>query len=406
MNPCDTQSVSDPFVSNTTHAPYAPGALDGLTFALKDNMDVAGEIPGYGSPGWKETRATEAVAHAICMEQLLGAGAIYKGKTISDELAYSLLGVNAFYGTPVNPKAPDRIPGGSSSGSASAVAGGRVDFALGTDTGGSVRVPASNCGLWGYRPSHGLISLSGVLPLAPSYDTVGVMARNGEVLDKVIRVLLADDGHTATPRPSLCFVEDIFHITDAEFLSALTPIRNQLSEICPSRTATMADITAPHVDWRWLFENLGYLLSIEIWNSFGAWVTHEKPTLSPGVESALHAYAKGSDRKDIQRRLTLRQTFQRQLNDFLNDGNILCFPTTVAPAPRLSEITPAFYEGEYIPRAMGVNAISGMSSAPQITMPVAEAGGIPVGLSFVAGYGQDRALMALCNDLYTRCAGH
>jgi len=406
MNPDRTFPPTDPFVSTHTQGPYAPGVLDGLTFALKDNIDVAREVTGYGSPGWRATHAAEPVAHAICMDQLLGAGATFQGKTISDELAYSLLGVNAFYGTPVNPKAPDRIPGGSSSGSASAVAGGRVDFALGTDTGGSVRVPAANCGIWGYRPSHGAISVSGVLPLAPSYDTVGIMAQTGEVLEKVMEVLLAEERQVTTALPAVCFVDDVFQLADGQITDALKPFQKKIAETCWTQTATLSEITAPHVNWRWLFENLGFLLSIEIWNSFGAWVTHEKPTLSPGVEAALHGYAEGSDRKDILRRLTLRKTFQRQLNDFLNKGNILCFPTTVDPAPRLSEITPAFFEGEYIPRSMGVNAISGLSSAPQITMPAAEADGIPVGLSFVAGYGQDTALVALCNHLYSRFVGH
>src|SRR4029077_5312214 len=101
-----------------------------------------------------------AAAHAVCMEQLLAAGARCEGKTVSDELAFSLIGENHFYGTPLNPRTPGRVPGGSSGGSASAVACGLVDFAVGTDTGGSVRVPSSNCGIWGFRPSHGFVSVA------------------------------------------------------------------------------------------------------------------------------------------------------------------------------------------------------------------------------------------------------
>ncbi|VVS94335.1 amidase family protein [Desulfoluna spongiiphila] len=249
--------LADPFVNTHTHEPYAPGALDGLTFALKDNIDVAREVTGYGSPGWKDAHAAEPVAHAICMEQLLGAGATFKGKTISDELAYSLLGVNAFYGTPANPKAPDRIPGGSSSGSASAVAGKQVDFALGTDTGGSVRVPAANCGIWGYRPSHGAISVSGVLPLAPSYDTVGIMTRTGEVLEKVMGVLLAEEGQDPTAPPTVCFVDDVFQLAGGQMAEVLAPFQRKIAEMCRTQTATLSEITASHVNWRWLFENWG-----------------------------------------------------------------------------------------------------------------------------------------------------
>ena len=107
---------------------------------------------------------------------------------------------NTFYGTPLNPKAPDRVPGGSSSGSASAVASQLVDFSIGTDTAGSVRVPASNCGIWGYRPSHGIISPTGVLALAPSFDTVGIFSRSGEILEKVrkSRFSFAHNSNTAT----------------------------------------------------------------------------------------------------------------------------------------------------------------------------------------------------------------
>src|SRR4029077_9707831 len=130
-----------------------------------------------------------AAAHAVCVEQLLAAGARCVGKVVADELAFSLIGENHFFGTPLNPRAPGRVPGGSSSGSASTVACGLADFALGTDTGGSVRVPASNCGLFGLRPSHGIISLAGVAPFAPSFDTVGVMTRDADLLAHVAGAL-------------------------------------------------------------------------------------------------------------------------------------------------------------------------------------------------------------------------
>src|SRR5438046_6872385 len=142
------------------------GSLDGLCFAVKDVIDVAGCKTGCGNPTWRHSHPT-AVAHAVCVEQLLRAGASCVGKAICDELAFSLLGENYFDGTPLTPRAPDRVPGGSSSGSASAVACGLVDFALGTDTAGSTRIPASNCGIWGFRPSHGFISLAVVNTIAP-----------------------------------------------------------------------------------------------------------------------------------------------------------------------------------------------------------------------------------------------
>lgn len=402
MNQFNKTNISNPFVSKNTIRPYSPGELNELSFAIKDNIDVANEITGYGSSGWINTHC-KPVVNAVCLEQLLSAGGTFQGKTKLDELAYSLLGVNSFYGTPLNPKASGRVPGGSSSGSASAVASELVDFAIGTDTGGSIRVPASNCGVWGYRPSYGAISVSGVLTLAPSFDTVGILAQTGEILEKVMRVLLAESSNESNAFSSVCFVDDIFQISDRQMLDKITPNLNKVSNICKVQTLKLAEITASHVNCNWLFEQLGFLLSIEIWNTFGTWMKNEKPKLSPGVEYSLHSYAESANRKDIQSSLYAKKIFQNEINNFLRKDKILCFPTSVDLAPRLDEITPDFFEGDYIPRAMGVNAISSLSCTPQITMPVAEVNGVPVGLSFIAGYGQDMMLISFCNQLYTRC---
>src|SRR4051794_19272950 len=183
---------SGAFIERFTLPPTNDGPLRGLKFAVKDLIDVAGHPTGCGNPTWLAAHPPAAYS-AVCVEQLLAAGAHCEGKTITDEFAFSLLGENHHYGTPLNPAAPARVPGGSSNGSASAVACGLVDFALGTDTGGSVRVPASNCGIWGWRPSHGLISVAGVMPFAPTLDTVGVFARSAELLQRVAQVLLATD---------------------------------------------------------------------------------------------------------------------------------------------------------------------------------------------------------------------
>ena len=153
------------------------GPLSGLTFAAKDLFDVAGHPTGGGNPDWARSNPVPT-RHAWAVQQLLDAGATLIGKTITDEVSLGIVGENAFYGTPVNRRAPGRVPGGSSSGSAAAVAAGFCDTALGTDTGGSVRVPASFCGLYGIRPTHGRIDVSGMMPQAPSSDTTGWLARD------------------------------------------------------------------------------------------------------------------------------------------------------------------------------------------------------------------------------------
>jgi amidase len=167
----------------------AHGPLAGLTFGLKDIYDVAGHKTGFGNPDWLRTHDA-ATVHAVVTKKLLDAGAALAGKTHTEEMAFSLTGENAHYGTPKNVAAPGRVPGGSSSGSAAAVAGKLVDFAIGSDTGGSVRAPASFCGIYGIRPTHGRVSLEGVCPLAPGFDTCGWFARDAYVLAVVGEVLL------------------------------------------------------------------------------------------------------------------------------------------------------------------------------------------------------------------------
>src|SRR3954466_8915882 len=207
---------SGAFIDTFSIGPSKDGPLSGLTFAVKDLIDVAGYRTGCGNPKWLATHPPASVS-AVCVEQLCAAGTTCTGKTITDEFAFSLLGENFHYGTPLNPAAPERVPGGSSSGSAAAVACGCVDFAIGTDTGGSVRVPASNCGIWGWRPSHGLISVAGVMPFSPTLDTVGVFTRSAELLQRVAAVLLATDTPITITKgtSSIYLVSEAFELADS-----------------------------------------------------------------------------------------------------------------------------------------------------------------------------------------------
>ena len=210
---------------------YLPGApagpLSGLSFAAKDIFDVAGHVTGCGNPDWKSTHQA-AGRNAWVVETLVNAGATMVGKTLTDELTRGIFGENAHYGTPTNPKARGCVPGGSSSGSASAVAGGLVDFALGSDTGGSVRVPASFCALYGMRPTHGAIPLDGMLLQAPSFDTIGWFARDLDTFARVAAALLG--GPEGATRPQrLVVAEDVFELAEKEVLDALQPFVGDLS---------------------------------------------------------------------------------------------------------------------------------------------------------------------------------
>src|SRR5499425_2667990 len=211
---------TSPFVAGlNVHIPGAPnGPLAGLTFAAKDLFDVAGHPTGGGNPDWARSNPVPA-RHAWAVQKLLDAGATLIGKTITDEVSLGIVGENAFYGAPVNSRAPDRVPGGSSSGSAAAVAAGLCDTALGTDTGGSVRVPASFCGLYGIRPTHGRLPVAGMMPQAPSSDTTGWFARDAATFAKVSSVML-DEAIPAALPSTLIIAADAFGFANAEVATA------------------------------------------------------------------------------------------------------------------------------------------------------------------------------------------
>ena len=223
------------------------GPLAGLTFAVKDFFDVADVPTGAGSPEWLATHPVPTQSAPI-VSRLLDAGARLVGKTHTDELAWSLNGENAHYGTPINPAAPGRIPGGSSSGSAAATAGGMVDFAIGSDTGGSVRLPASYCGIYGIRTTHGRVPISGAVPLAPSYDTVGWFARSPEIMARVGKVLLADIREARRPKKAL-IARDLFDAVEQRVAQALRPSVDRLVALV--RSADFVDVAGGELAaWR------------------------------------------------------------------------------------------------------------------------------------------------------------
>ena len=247
------------------------GPLARLTFAVKDLFDFAGHVTGAGNPDWARTHGP-AESNAEVVQKLLDAGATALGKTHTDELSKGIFGENAHYGTPVNPRAPGRIPGGSSSGSAVAVAGKLTDFALGTDTGGSVRVPASFCGIYGIRPSHGRVSLKGVLEQAPSFDTVGRFARDPDLLGRIGSVLLDKTG--GSPQPDhLVICTNAFDLANAATKEALEPAVAKLARVIGKSKQKPISIK-PIEQW---LRYQGILQGEEAWATFGSWIDQNNP---------------------------------------------------------------------------------------------------------------------------------
>jgi amidase len=392
---------SGAFVEHLRLDPTGSGPLDGLTFAVKDLIDLKGYVTGCGNPHWRDTHPP-AAAHAVGVEQVLAAGASCLGKTLSDELAFSLDGENFFYGTPLNPKAPDRVPGGSSSGSASAVACGLVDFALGTDTGGSVRVPASNCGLFGLRPSHGYISVAGINPLAPTYDTLGIFARAADVLARVAAVLLGRKLPETAEMGTFRFLTEPLAIVDAEVREALEPPLKELRQRFGSKVTetSINTVVGEKPDagldpWLLTFNTLQWA---EIWSCLGAWVTAEQPELGPRTQHNFEL-TRTMDRRQVREAARRREEYFHRFKRFLGPRDLLVLPTVPAPAPLKGTLDNDRVQGNYYPRTLSMTAMAGICRLPQVTMPVAEVSGAPVGLSLAAAHGEDAFLLAAVRDL-------
>lgn len=365
------------------------GPLAGLTCGVKDIYDIAGHRTGFGSPDWLATHEA-AGKTAPTVQRLLDAGADVIGKTHTDEMAFSLNGENAHYGTPVNVNAPGRIPGGSSSGSAAAVAGGLCDFAIGSDTGGSVRAPASFCGIYGIRPTHGRVSLEGVCPLAPSFDTAGWFARDPEVLERVGRVLLGEGGAATAGR--LLLARDAFSAAGDGVMRALQPALDRLSSLLgPPESVTLA--AEGLQQWLYAFR---LLQGAEIWTQHGAWVGRVKPKFGPGVKERMEWVSTIDPHKLGQAKVT-REEVTRRMNRLLADHAVLVMPTVPGIAPLRN--TPAKEIDDFRSRALSLLCVAGLARLPQVNLPLAQLDGCPLGVSILAARGGDLVLLGLARAL-------
>jgi amidase len=385
------------FASLDVHVPGAPdGPLSGMTFATKDIFDVAGHVTGGGNPDWQRTHGP-AERNAPTVQALIEAGATLVGKTHTDELTRGIMGTNPHYGTPVNPAAPGRVPGGSSSGSASAVAGGVVDFALGSDTGGSVRMPASFCGLYGLRPTHGRISLDGVLPQAASFDTVGWFARDAVTFERVGRVLLQSTGQLNRPG-RLVIAEDLFEGIDEDVRAALQPIVDTIAGMVGDQT-TERVATGGNDEW---MEHQRFLQMREAWDTQRVWIERTNPRVA--FEVAIR-YLNGMSVTDDQVAASnaVRQEVRSRVDGLLADGAIMCMPTSPAPAPPPDMPVPDRVELGY--RIARLTCIGGMSGCPQINIPLATVDGLPVGLSLMGARGSDETLMRFAVEIEAEWRG-
>lgn len=370
----------------------AAGPLAGLTFAAKDIFDVAGYVTGGGNPDWRATHAV-ATQTAWVVQTLVHAGATMVGKTITDELTRGIFGENAHYGTPINSRAPDRVPGGSSSGSAAAVAAGLVDFALGSDTGGSVRVPASFCGLYGLRPTHSRLPLDGILLQAPSYDTIGWFARDAETFARVGAVLLQSRVPQSRPR-RLVIAADTFAMADHNVTQALQPHVDRLATII-GEVSTVRLAPTQLADWS---EQQQVLQGREGWETARDWINQVNPRFSFEVAER-YVMARAYTDADVAAAGMARDAIRRRMQAVLTEGTVVCLPTTPTPAPLRGESMSTRHLLR--PRISALTCIAGTLGAPQINLPGATVQGLPIGLSLLGAPGSDELLIAFARELAT-----
>ena len=380
--------------------PLAPGAptgpLAGHTVAVKDVFAVVGQHLGAGVPAFlAESEVEEESADAVAA--LTRAGASVVGIAQTDQFAYSIAGMNEAYGTPPNPAVPGGIPGGSSSGPASAVAQGQASIGLGTDTAGSIRVPASYQGLWGLRPTHGLVSLNGALPLAPQYDTAGWLTRDGETLLAAARASLPSDSQREVARDTAVVSGPMFLSADDEVALSLGDVIDAFSSAGVFTSLEPVNLPDP-AD---LFRIFRYTQSAEASRHWQEWISAHPLALAPDV-TARFAWAASVTADEEASALEAKEEARAVIDLALGD-DILLLPSASSTAPsrdasaeRLQAVREA---------TLGLTAVAGITGRPALSVPVLETDGGPVGLSLVGPRGSDLALIETALEWLTALKG-
>ena len=346
----------------------------GVRLAVKDLIDMEGERTTAGCRAVAE-RAVPAARDAVCLAGARAAGARIVGRTNLHELALGVTGVNQWYGTPVNPLDPTRVPGGSSSGSAVAVATGEADVAYGSDTGGSVRIPAACCGTAGLKTTWGRIPLEGVWPLAPSFDTVGPMARTVAGLVRGMELL-----------------EPGFAVGEAG--GADLTVGRLVLEADPAITAALdraldlvgwgrRDLAIP--GWDEASLQAGLLLVVEAWASDAPLVREDPGGISADVRARLEL-GSAFDEGAVRAAWTAQRAWKAELEQIFTEIDILVTPTLTIFPPRLDEGDDLLVSRCTLP----VN----LAGVPALSLPVPAAGPLPASMQLIGPSHSEERLLA------------
>ena len=380
-------------------AATADGELSGLTFVFKDLFDVQGYVTGAGNPAWLASHQP-AQQSASLIERLLANGASCVGRVQTDELAYSLNGQNIHYGTPVNPLAPNCLPGGSSSGSAVAVAKGEADFSIGTDTGGSVRVPASYCGLFGLRPTLGKVSLDNAFQLSKSFDTAGIFSQDLNKLANVFSLLGASTQPVTDPQKPAITLKKQGQVAKNLYLDKTLQQQfsaqrlGVLSRWCQQANITLlsCDLLA---DTEQTLDKLSLLFrtiqGFEIIEEHEAWLTKHGDALDPSILQRV-IWARTITPEQYREAKVQQQYFKRQLLSQFNDmQGLWVIPTTPSGPPALTMAGEAL--AEYRSQLMGLTSIAGLAGFPQLHLPIQNLQEGPCGFSLMGIDNQEADLI-------------
>ncbi|GFP87060.1 outer envelope protein 64 mitochondrial [Phtheirospermum japonicum] len=417
--------------------PAARLPLSGLTFAINDNIDVKGYVTGHGSTDWKKTHEA-AEKTAVVITSMLRSGATCLGKTVMDELGFGILGENRSYGAPKNPQKPSHVPGGSSSGSAVAVAAKLTDFALGTDTIGGIRVPASFCGILGFRPSHGIVSAFGVSPNSQSLDAVelrgtqdkfdisaifvtmeaGCLASDPSVLHRVGHVLLQLNPLEPKRTRRIIIADDLFQLCKVPMQRAVhivtkaieklpgyqTPKHVNFGQYIASNVPSLKSFYEEPTNQQTGMSTLKALSSVmlllqryEFKTNHEVWIKSAKPKLDLDVSNRVWE-AINTTQENVKSLYKVRMEMRAALKSLLKDDGILVIPTVADPPPKLNSrksVSSEFYD-----RIYALLSIASMSGGCQVTIPLGRNDDSPVSVSYITSHGTDKFLLDTVLDTY------
>ena len=376
------------------HSPINPiiesynGRLKNLKFVLKDMCDIKNIKTSCGNPDFYKA-CEPAKKHAEFLSNILSEGAILEGITICDEFFYSVIGENSHYGTPKNLNAPNCVPGGSSSGSAAALTTDLFDFSIGSDTGGSVRVPASFCGLLGIRPTHGRIKSNGVYPMAPSFDTIGWFSNNIKTFQKIGEVLLDKNKNENITFNQFVIAEDLLELVD-------TDIKNQFDSYYKELHPNIKHIRLSKFSKSEIADNFRILQAGEIKEHVIPWIEKNKPKISLEINSRIEMASEILP-LEIDAAKTFRQEIISEINNSLPEGDIAIFPTTPFSAPKCGQSDQDL--GSDRKKIMEMTSIAGMTSRPQISIPKFKGKTGPVGISILGWQNSDEILLNKLSEI-------